>query len=176
MQLEEKTVIRSSQQGYIEGKSCLTNLVAFCDVTGWVDARRAVDVVYPDFSKAFDTISHSILVVKLRQCGTDEYTLRWTDNWLAGRAQRAVISGTKPGWRSVTSGVHQRSERQWRCIKKCAQQVEGGDSPPLFCHGESTFEYCVQFCDPQFKKDRNPGRRNPTEGHKDDKVPGASPV
>jgi len=42
-QVEEKDVIRSSQHG---GKSCLTNLIAFYDgKTGWVDERRAVDVV-----------------------------------------------------------------------------------------------------------------------------------
>jgi len=36
------------------GKSCLINLVAFCDVmTGWVDKRRAVVVICLDFSKAF---------------------------------------------------------------------------------------------------------------------------
>lgn len=31
-----------------------------------------MDVVYLDFIKAFDTISHNILVGKLRKCGLDE--------------------------------------------------------------------------------------------------------
>jgi len=51
----------------------LTNLVAFYDdMTGWVDERRAVDVVYLDLSKAFPTVSHNILIGKLRKCGLDE--------------------------------------------------------------------------------------------------------
>jgi len=69
-QVEEKKVIRSSQHGFTKGKSCLTSLIAFYyGMTGWVDEGRAVDVVYLDFSKAFDTVSHKILIGKPRKCG-----------------------------------------------------------------------------------------------------------
>jgi len=72
-QVEEKKVIRSNQHGFTKGKSCLTNLIAFyAGITGWLDGGRAVDVVYLDFSKAFNTVSHNILLGKLRKCGLDE--------------------------------------------------------------------------------------------------------
>ncbi|RMB99812.1 hypothetical protein DUI87_23589 [Hirundo rustica rustica] len=56
-------------------------------VTHLVDAGRAVDVVYLDFSKAFDTVSHSTLLDKLEARGLDRSTLHWIRNWLHGRAR-----------------------------------------------------------------------------------------
>ncbi|RMC20263.1 hypothetical protein DUI87_01109 [Hirundo rustica rustica] len=74
-------------------------------VTRLVDARKAVDVVYLDFSKAFDTVSHSILLNKMAAHGLDRCTLCWVKNWLDGWAQRVVVNGVASSWRPVTSDV-----------------------------------------------------------------------
>ena len=50
--------IRSSQHGFMKGRSYLTNLISFYNwVTRLVDEGKAVDVVFLDFSKASDSLS-----------------------------------------------------------------------------------------------------------------------
>ena len=76
-----------SQHGFMKGRSCFTKLVSFYDkVTCLGDEGKAVDVACLDFSKAFDTVSHSVLLEKLAAHGLDKCTLRWVKNWLDGRA------------------------------------------------------------------------------------------
>jgi len=84
----------------MKGRSCLTNLISFYDqVTRLVDEGKAVDVICLDFSEAFDTVPHSILLEKLAAHGLDGCTLLWIKNWLDGRAQRVVVNGDKSsGW------------------------------------------------------------------------------
>ncbi|GAB0179025.1 mitochondrial enolase superfamily member 1 [Grus japonensis] len=56
--VQDNQGIRPSEHGFMTGRSCLTNLISFYDlVTHLVDEGKAVDVIYLDFSKAFDMVS-----------------------------------------------------------------------------------------------------------------------
>ena len=70
---------------------------------------NAVDVVYLDFSKAFNTVSHGILLEKLATHGLDRCTLYWVKNWLKDQAQRVVVNGVAFSWQPVRSCVPQAS-------------------------------------------------------------------
>ncbi len=64
--LTANRLISSSQHGYIKGKSCVTNLLEFLEkATVLVNRGEAFDIVYLDFAKAFDKVSHKKLLKKM---------------------------------------------------------------------------------------------------------------
>lgn len=63
---KEKKVMGRSLQGSAKGGCCMNGLTALGDtMTGWMGERFAADVIYCDFSRAFDTVSCCVLVYKL---------------------------------------------------------------------------------------------------------------
>ena len=108
--LEKYELIRESQHGFTRGRSCLTNLLEFLeDVTLNLDEGRPVDVIYLDFAKAFDTVPHERLFVKLLAHGISGQVLQWVKNWLVGRRQKVGVNNVYSGWENVLSGVPQGS-------------------------------------------------------------------
>ncbi|GAB0183017.1 mitochondrial enolase superfamily member 1 [Grus japonensis] len=110
---KDKKVIKTSQHGFTKGKSCLTTLITFCnEKTGLVGEGRAVGIVHLDFCKAFDTVSHKILMEKLMKYGLAEQKVRWTE----GNYWRESSEGP-------LRGSHQHVEISERRVQRRQSQV-----------------------------------------------------
>ena len=68
--LNKNKLIKGSQHGFTEGRSCLTNLLEFNDdVSDLVDEGSVVDVVCRDVQKVFAKVPHIRLLAEMRACG-----------------------------------------------------------------------------------------------------------
>ena len=92
--LSKHNLIRSSQHGFMAGRSCLTNLLEYLeDLTHLVDQCHSVDFVYLDFAKAFDKVPHRRLIMKCAGLGISGKVLAWIAEWLKDRSQRVILNG-----------------------------------------------------------------------------------
>ena len=74
-----------------------------------VDDGSPVDIIYLDFSKAFDKVPHKRLIEKLKAHGIRGEVANWIEEWLSDRKQRVVVNGENSEWEQVESEVPQGS-------------------------------------------------------------------
>jgi hypothetical protein len=108
--LSSFNLISKQQHGFVRKKSCMTNLLETLDlITETVNRGFSVDLIFLDFAKAFDMVSHAGLLVKLKSFGFDDQLIKWMKSYLSGRRQRVVLGDVVSSWRDVLSGIPQGS-------------------------------------------------------------------
>jgi len=82
-----------AQHGFCRGRSTCTNLLeSINDWTLSIQYRHYVTVAYVDFSKAFDSVSHEKLLVRLASYGTCGNLLEWLRRFLNARTRQTRCS------------------------------------------------------------------------------------
>lgn len=102
--------VSERQHGFLAGRSTVTNLAVLSQyLAESLDSGGQVDVVYTDFSKAFDRIDHGLLISKLPSFGFSEKFIRLLTSYISGRRQFVEVRGCRSMLFDVPSGVPQGS-------------------------------------------------------------------
>ena len=100
----------NNQFGFIQGRSCQLQLLeSLEDWTTSLDNGSDIDIIFYDFKKAFDTLSHNKLIHQLNSYGIGGKILSWIKDLLTNRTQEVVINNEHSDTISVRSGVPQGS-------------------------------------------------------------------
>ena len=106
--LEQKGLLNNTQYGFRSGRSCLSTLLnVFDNLINMIDSSTTVDMIYLDFSKAFDKVDHGIVLHKLRDLGITGNLGVWCHQFLSDRTQFVRLPGGVSKDSPVVSGVLQ---------------------------------------------------------------------
>ena len=108
--MDKNGLFSDCQFGFRNKRSCILQLLDVFD--DWVkafDEGYQIDTIYLDFRKAFDSVPHKRLLVKLKGYGFDGMLLKWIEDFLSERRQRVILNGRMSAWKDVTSGIPQGS-------------------------------------------------------------------
>jgi retron-type reverse transcriptase len=102
--------LTDAKHGFRKRRSCDTQLIlTIHDLAKSIDEKSQTDLILLDFAKAFDKVSHKLLLHKAEHYGINGDTLDWIKDFLSQRTQQVVIEGQVSSEVKVTSGVPQGS-------------------------------------------------------------------
>ena len=110
MHMSSNNLFADEQHGFVPKRECMTNLLlAMEEWTEAIEFGYELDVIYTDFAKAFDSVPHKRLLVKLESIGIKSEVLQWIKSFLTGRRHRVGVNGELSSWIEAISGIPQGS-------------------------------------------------------------------
>ena len=108
--LNKFDLLYSDQYGFQSKKATTDAILKFTDKCyDALNSKKALISVYIDFSKAFDTVDHTILLKKLESYGFRGSIHGWFQSYLSSRQQYVEIKGMKSILKPNLCGVPQGS-------------------------------------------------------------------
>jgi len=105
-------LLSTRQHGFVKNKACNTNLLECSDFITYMDSKKIpTDMIFLDFAKAFDKVSHPLLLHKLASYGIRNKALFWIKSFPSNRRQKVILGSVSSEWLPVLSVVPQGSVR-----------------------------------------------------------------
>ena len=103
-------ILSTNQYGFQKGKSTQDALINFSKLLyEQLDQSNHVLSIFIDFSKAFDTVPHDILLKKLDHYGIRGEVKQWFQDYLSNRSQQTYVNNHLSNPSSIRAGVPQGS-------------------------------------------------------------------
>ena len=101
-------VLSGCQHSFVPSRDCITQLLLCLeDWTLMRENNQTFDVISTDFSKAFDSAPHELLLRKLEHVGIRGDLLNWIRSFLMCRTQCVRVEGKTSTWEKVITGIPQ---------------------------------------------------------------------
>ena len=108
--LKDNDLLHENQSGFRENHSCHTALIQLVDkCLANINNNRFTGIIFADFSKAFDVISHPLLIRKLRCYHANEDSIDLFSSFLSDRKQTVEIDSKQSTFLPITHGIPQGS-------------------------------------------------------------------
>lgn len=103
-------ILSDNQYGFRQGFSTVDAITTVLDDVGvGINNGKITLATFIDFSKAFDTLDHNILLTRLAELNLHSTSLAWFSSYLSNRKQTVIVNNTQSSERDISTGVPQGS-------------------------------------------------------------------